>query len=62
MGRAIAERIGTGAHLVLADFNESTLDAVTRRLTDQGYQVTAARVDVSSRESVAALAGRASSL
>ncbi|MEW2395452.1 short-chain dehydrogenase [Streptomyces sp. NPDC046862] len=62
MGQAIARRIGPGTHLLLGDFNEETLDAVTRQLCDEGYEVTSAVVDVASRESVHALAGRADSL
>jgi NAD(P)-dependent dehydrogenase (short-subunit alcohol dehydrogenase family) len=62
MGRAIAERIGAGNRLLLADANETTLDTAAAQLHSQGYQVTAETIDVSSRESVSALATRASAL
>ncbi|MEV0383205.1 SDR family oxidoreductase [Nonomuraea sp. NPDC050643] len=62
MGRAVAERVGAGARLLVADFDQESLDSVTERLRDQGHDVTPQRVDVSSRESVAALAARAASL
>jgi NAD(P)-dependent dehydrogenase (short-subunit alcohol dehydrogenase family) len=62
MGQAIARRIGPGTHLLLADFNEETLDAVARQLHAEGYEATSLVVDVSRRESVTALAERAASL
>ncbi|WP_435110785.1 SDR family oxidoreductase [Nocardiopsis synnemataformans] len=62
MGQAIARRQGVGARLLVADFDQELLDAVTEQLHGEGYDVTPARVDVSSRESVAALAERAASL
>jgi NAD(P)-dependent dehydrogenase (short-subunit alcohol dehydrogenase family) len=62
MGRAVAERIGPGTRLLVADFNDSTLNAVTEQLRRQGYEVTSERVDVSSRESVSALADAAAAL
>ncbi|MCC5581128.1 SDR family oxidoreductase [Microtetraspora sp. AC03309] len=62
MGLAIARRIGPGTHLLLADFNQDLLASVTQRLRAEGYEVTPAEVDVSSRESVAALAAQAASL
>jgi NAD(P)-dependent dehydrogenase (short-subunit alcohol dehydrogenase family) len=62
MGCAVAERIGPGTHLLIADFNESTLHAVANQLRDRGHQVSATPVDASSRESVTALARRAAEL
>ncbi|NEC89301.1 SDR family oxidoreductase [Streptomyces sp. SID12501] len=62
MGQAIARHIGSGTHLVLADFNQETLDAVAKSLRDEGYEVTSAVVDVSSAESVAALAAQAAAI
>ncbi|MET9819084.1 SDR family oxidoreductase [Streptomyces sp. NPDC006355] len=62
MGQAIARRIGPGAHLLLADLNEETLDTVAGQLRDEGYEVTSQTVDVASHESVGALAERAASL
>ncbi len=62
MGRAIAHRLGAGRKVLLADFDEATLDAAVSALTGDGHGVTAQQVDVSSPESVAALAGTAASL
>jgi NAD(P)-dependent dehydrogenase (short-subunit alcohol dehydrogenase family) len=56
MGEAIARRQGSGRKLILADFNEQTLESLTSSLQSDGYDVAAHRVDVGSRESVAALA------
>ncbi|MBK1783663.1 SDR family oxidoreductase [Prauserella cavernicola] len=62
IGRAIARRQGPGRSLLLADFDERTLDAAAETLRADGHEVTARRVDVSSRESVAALARAAAEL
>ncbi|MFF2732178.1 SDR family oxidoreductase [Streptomyces sp. NPDC058008] len=62
MGQAIARRVGTGTRLVLADFDRRTLDTVAGELSGEGYEVTPQQVDVSSGESVAALARLAASL
>src|SRR5581483_2711841 len=52
---------GSGRKLIVADFNEETLEALASRLKSDGYDVAAHRVDVSSPESVAGLAQAASS-
>ncbi len=62
IGQAIARRQGSGKAVLLADFNEQTLEAATRELEGAGYRVTAHRVDVSSRESVSSLAKAAEGL
>ncbi|MFC5746352.1 SDR family oxidoreductase [Actinomadura rugatobispora] len=62
MGQAIARRQGVGARVLAADFDQDLLETVTGSLRDEGYDVTPQAVDVSSRESVTALAGRAASL
>ncbi|GAA4867553.1 SDR family oxidoreductase [Saccharopolyspora cebuensis] len=62
MGVAIARRLGSGARLLVADVDQETLGAATGELEGEGYAVTAAPVDVSSRDSVAALARQAASL
>jgi NAD(P)-dependent dehydrogenase (short-subunit alcohol dehydrogenase family) len=59
MGRAIAERIGPGTRLLVADSSEPTLTAASEHLRRQGFDVSSVVVDVSSRRSVAALARRA---
>ena len=53
LARAFAER---GARLVLADLDESGLEAVAKELEAKGAQALTVRTDVSQRESVEALA------
>ncbi|HVB44103.1 MAG TPA: SDR family oxidoreductase [Streptosporangiaceae bacterium] len=62
MGRAIARRQGTGKRVLLADFDETTLQAAADALEGDGHAVTAQHVDVSSLESVSALAAAAAAL
>ncbi|MFJ9380939.1 SDR family oxidoreductase [Streptomyces sp. NPDC101455] len=62
MGQAIARRLGAGARLLLADFDEQNLTAVAEELRDEGYQVSTRHVDISSRGPVAALASEAAAL
>jgi NAD(P)-dependent dehydrogenase (short-subunit alcohol dehydrogenase family) len=61
MGEAIARRQGPGHKVVLADFNEQTLESLASSLAADGYDVTAHRVDVGSPDSVGALARSAAS-
>jgi len=62
IGQAIARRQGAGNVVLLADFNEQALDAAARGMEASGYTVTTKHVDVSSRESVSALASAAADL
>lgn len=62
MGIASARKIGSGKQVVLADFNEAALAAVAEVLRDEGQLVTTQVVDVSSQESVRALAATAAGL
>ena len=62
MGLAIARRIGSGAKVLLADFNEETLAAAAEQLRVEGHDVAEQKVDVSDRASVAALADAAAEL
>jgi NAD(P)-dependent dehydrogenase (short-subunit alcohol dehydrogenase family) len=62
MGQAIARRLGSSKTLLLADNNERALSAVAERLAADGQDVESQRVDVSSQESVRALAEFAASL
>jgi NAD(P)-dependent dehydrogenase (short-subunit alcohol dehydrogenase family) len=61
MGRAIARRLGSGRAVVLADVSEQAL-GVADVLRDEGHDVTQARVDVTDRASVAAVAETAAAL
>jgi NAD(P)-dependent dehydrogenase (short-subunit alcohol dehydrogenase family) len=62
MGQAIARRLGSGKTLLLADNNAETLASVAASLAADGHQVESRDVDVSSPESVRALAEYAASL
>lgn len=62
MGLAIARRIGSGKTVLLADYNEATLAAAAATLSADGHQVQVRRTDVSSVESVRALAQTAAEL
>ena len=62
IGMAIARRQGFGRHILLADFNETLLAAAVNALEGASYTVSSLKVDVSSRESVRALADKAASL
>ncbi len=56
IGQAIARRVSAGKHVLLADLRQETADATAKILADAGFEVSTAEVDVSSRESVHALA------
>src|SRR5919202_4533914 len=62
LGQAIGRRIGTGKTVVLADRNRDVLTAAAAALEAGGHVVTTHPVDVSSRESVHALAQAAAEL
>jgi NAD(P)-dependent dehydrogenase (short-subunit alcohol dehydrogenase family) len=55
MGVACARRLGGGAHLVLADFDDAKLAKVVQEFEHDGFTVTGQQVDVSNRASVDAL-------
>ena len=62
IGQAIARRVSAGKHVLLADLRQENAAAAAKTLFDAGFKVTTATVDVSSRESVEALAGQAQAL
>jgi NAD(P)-dependent dehydrogenase (short-subunit alcohol dehydrogenase family) len=62
IGQAIARRIGAGKHLLLADLHQANAEAAAKTLSEAGFEVTTATVDVSSRASVEALVKKAGSL
>lgn len=62
IGMAIARRQGFGRTVLLADFNPQTLASAAQSMRDAGYAVETQLADVSSRESVEALAAKAASL
>jgi len=55
IGQAIARRVRFGKHVLLADPHQGNGDAAAELLSNAGFEVSTATVDVSSRESVHAL-------
>ena len=62
MGQAAVRRLGSGASVVLADFDDAHLETVAESLRRDGYSVHTARTDVSSADDVATLATTAAGL
>jgi NAD(P)-dependent dehydrogenase (short-subunit alcohol dehydrogenase family) len=62
IGQAIARRVGVGKHVLLADLREDNAVAAAEVLSNVGYEVSVATVDVSSREAVHALVEKATGL
>ena len=52
IGQAIARRISAGRHVLLADLHQQNADAAAKILSNAGFEVSTATVDVSVRESV----------
>ncbi|MEP6513133.1 MAG: SDR family oxidoreductase [Parafilimonas sp.] len=52
IGQAIARRVSVGKHVLLADLKKENADAAAKVLSDAGYEVSTAIVDVSSRASI----------
>lgn len=55
IGQAIARRVSAGKHVLLADLRSENADAAAKTLSEAGFTVSTATVDVSSRASVHAL-------
>jgi NAD(P)-dependent dehydrogenase (short-subunit alcohol dehydrogenase family) len=62
IGQAIARRVGFGKLILLADKRQENADAAAEVLSNAGYDVTVATVDVSSRKDVHALVEAATGL
>ena len=62
IGQAIARRVSAGKHIVLADLRQQNAEAAAKVLSEAGFDVSVETVDVSSRESVRALAGKAAAI
>lgn len=62
IGHAVARRLGTGHHILLAHHRESALTKAAHTLRKEGYIVTSCICNVSSFPSVQALAAAAASL
>lgn len=55
IGQAIARRVSSGKHVLLADLRRENVDAAAKVLSDAGFTVSTALVDISSRQSIHAL-------
>ncbi|GGY29651.1 short-chain dehydrogenase [Rhodanobacter panaciterrae] len=62
IGQAIARRVSVGKNVLLADLRQDNVDAAAKVLSDAGFEVSTAIVDVSSRESVHALVETATAI
>src|SRR3954464_4041824 len=62
IGQAIARRVSAGKYVLLADLRPENADAAAEVLSDAGFEVSTATVDVSSRESVHTLVQTATAL
>jgi NAD(P)-dependent dehydrogenase (short-subunit alcohol dehydrogenase family) len=62
IGQAIARRVSAGKHVMLADLRSENADAVAEILSNAGFEVSTATVDVSSRDSVHGLVEAATAL
>ena len=62
IGQAIVRRVSAGKHVLLADIRQENADAASRTLSDAGFSVTTATVDVSARASVKALVEAATAI
>lgn len=62
IGLAIARRVSSGKHVLLADLREENANAAAKTLSEAGFEVSTAVVDVSSRLSVQALVEKAVSI
>jgi NAD(P)-dependent dehydrogenase (short-subunit alcohol dehydrogenase family) len=62
IGQAIARRVGSGKHVLLADLRLDNANAAAEVLGNVGYDVSVATVDASSRDAVHALVKKAADL
>jgi NAD(P)-dependent dehydrogenase (short-subunit alcohol dehydrogenase family) len=62
IGQAIARRVSAGKHVLLADLRQENVDAAAKVLSDAGFEVSTALVDVASRKSVHTLVETATAI
>jgi NAD(P)-dependent dehydrogenase (short-subunit alcohol dehydrogenase family) len=62
IGQATARRVSAGKQVLLADLRQENADMAAKVLSEAGFALTTATVDVSSRASVRALVEKATSL
>lgn len=59
IGQAIARRVSSGRHILVANHNQESADAAASVLSGAGFEVTAMAVDVSERAMVQAVVSKA---
>jgi NAD(P)-dependent dehydrogenase (short-subunit alcohol dehydrogenase family) len=52
IGQAITRRVSAGKHVLLADLRQENADVAVKVLSEAGFEVSTATMDVSSRQSV----------
>ena len=62
IGQAIARRVSSGKHVVLADVRQENAEAAAEVFANAGFDVSSVPVDVSSRDSVRALLAAATAI
>lgn len=62
IGQAVARRVSSGKHVLLSDLRQENADAAAKVLSNAGFEVSTATVDVSSRKSVRALVETATAI
>ena len=62
IGQAIARRVSAGKHILLADLRKENAEAAAKVLSEAGFEVSTATVDISSRASVHALVEKVSAI
>jgi NAD(P)-dependent dehydrogenase (short-subunit alcohol dehydrogenase family) len=62
IGQAITRRVSAGKHILLADLRRENVDSAAKILSDAGFEVSTAIVDVSSRKSVHTLVETAAAI
>lgn len=62
IGQAIARRVSSGKHVLLADLKQENADAAAKIFSEAGFEVSVAVVDISSRASVRALVSKATAI
>lgn len=59
IGQAIARRISSGRHILVANHTQESADAAASVLEDAGFKTTAVQADISNRSTIQALVRRA---
>jgi NAD(P)-dependent dehydrogenase (short-subunit alcohol dehydrogenase family) len=62
IGQAIARRVSAGKHILLADLRQENAAGAAKTMSEAGFEVSTATVDVTSRESVRSLVSTATAL